>query len=412
MGVIHIREENPWDSFLRGLSPAVEAWGNRYQERHKMNVQDDVKKFLAAQPKQATMQDLLTEGYQYQEAKPQYFEDDIIGVNSSVDDLIRAYSSPNTNVGSFDQANAAAAQQVMNMQNADAKLAEMQAQNQAAFDAQQAQERLRISKKGAGVYGAQGMEDLFNSEAQKLRLGQINPNTSYNELISILEDDAAQRGDYGALAKIADIKAPNTKYSTVNLGGQTMLVGYDPKNPDATNFQYFDNSMNPYQEAGLVEKGKDRDFRRWEIESGRDFTAGENAKNRENKYGRNAGYSSAEINTANSIIKDRDRWMKDNPDANEMDYPYYDDYLDALYIRRNVIGGGSGNGGSRQPSPQPQPPNQPGNYSVQELPTNEYQQIMEKVRADAKAQGINLTNNDIMMILEDQFNIKWKSSAR
>lgn len=41
MGVIYIREENPWAEFIQGLTPMATAWGNRYIQRDIENTRND-----------------------------------------------------------------------------------------------------------------------------------------------------------------------------------------------------------------------------------------------------------------------------------------------------------------------------------------------------------------------------------
>ena len=50
MGVTVIQERNALSDFLRGLSPIVDAWGQRYKERGKANILNEVEQYQNAKP--------------------------------------------------------------------------------------------------------------------------------------------------------------------------------------------------------------------------------------------------------------------------------------------------------------------------------------------------------------------------
>lgn len=277
MGVFYVQEENPFNSFLKGVAPIADAWGDRYKERHKVNIRNRAEELAKAQAPLKTREDILAE-YNLKRAKPDYFSDDWpaqgkfgidsaeniltehkfkrarpdyfsddwpvqkkFGINSSVDDLANAYSS-SSGFGNIDQASARAAQRMIAYPNIDEILEQDNAKISADFAQNQALERAKLVKDGVGVFGYQGMQDLLNQTEQKQRLSRITADSDSMDIMKALMEEARARGDLATMAALAMYMAPNYQYNTFNTGGETVVMGVDSRKPNGMSFKSFPNT--------------------------------------------------------------------------------------------------------------------------------------------------------------------------
>ena len=341
MGVTVIREQNPLSDFLRGLSPIVDAWGQRYKERGKANILNEVE--------------------QYQNAKPQFMD-----VGAIAGDAYRPASaemfSDTGNMGGYSAVNTQTSpEELMRMVNPGtlgeiAKAYNFNSTAQADFDKNRAVQKADLQKRGADYFGGTEARALLEGADKQRRYddlaSKVTLGTPYQDIMRAAGGVSLANGDLaGAVSAFGGLK-PNVGQSSINLGGKTVLLKHDPANPGASSYESFDNSATPGQVMADNQQNLNRDHDTWKTESGRKFEWDKMGKQQELslqrlKYQADLGDASAQKqlkatqDQAKMAINAHQGWQKNNPLEPETKSPYYTGAQNAA----NFLNGGSGGAG-------------------------------------------------------------------
>lgn len=341
MGVTVIREQNPLSDFLRGLSPIVDAWGQRYKERGKANILNEVE--------------------QYQNAKPQFMD-----VGAIAGDAYRPASaemfSDTGNMGGYSAVNTQTSpEELMRMVNPGtlgeiAKAYNFNSTAQADFDKNRAVQKADLQKRGADYFGGTEARALLDGADKQRRYddlaSKVTLGTPYQDIMRAAGGVSLANGDLaGAVSAFGGLK-PNVGQSSINLGGKTVLLKHDPANPGASSYESFDNSATPGQVMADNQQNLNRDHDTWKTESGRKFEWDKMGKQQELslqrlKYQADLGDASAQKqlkatqDQAKMAINAHQGWQKNNPLEPETKSPYYTGAQNAA----NFLNGGSGGAG-------------------------------------------------------------------
>ena len=264
MGVTVIREQNPLSDFLRGLSPIVDAWGQRYKERGKANILNEVEQYQNAKPQFMDVGAIA--GDAYRPASAEMFSDTgNMGGYSGVSPQVNTQTSP---------------EELMRMVNPGtlgeiAKAYNFNSTAQADFDKNRAVQKADLQKRGADYFGGTEARALLNEADQKRRVNdlseRINSWATYQDIMRAASGIASANGDLAGVVSAAGGIKPNVGQSSINLGGKTVLLKHDPANPGASSYESFDNSATPGQVMADNQQNLNRDHDTWKTESGRKF---------------------------------------------------------------------------------------------------------------------------------------------
>ena len=387
MGVTVIREQNPLSDFLRGLSPIVDAWGQRYKERGKANILNEVE--------------------QYQNAKPQFMD-----VGAIAGDAYRPASaemfSDTGNMGGYSAVNTQTSPEELMRRVNPGTLGELaKAYNfnsivQADYDKNRAVQKADLLKRGADYFGGSEMKALIDGAEQKQRVkdlsGMINSGATYQDIMRAAGGVFLANGDLGSAVSAFGGLKPNVGLSSINLGGKTVLLKHDPANPGASSYESFDNSATPGQVIDANQQNLNRDWDRDKTISGRKFTSGENALNRQARS--DAEGSKEDIAVLNAISKYHTAWMKANPNKPASESPYY---AEGMALSKKIKGG-SGEAGAGKPAPEAP-------LSPQYLDKQEHDLYVQRVMDKAKAVGKPMSVLEASLWLQKNRNIFPKVSA-
>ena len=341
MGVTVIQERNALSDFLRGLSPIVDAWGQRYKERGKANILNEVE--------------------QYQNAKPQFMD-----VGAIAGDAYRPASaemfSDTGNMGGYSAVNTQTSpEELMRMVNPGtlgeiAKAYNFNSTAQADFDKNRAVQKADLQKRGADYFGGTEARALLDGADKQRRYddlaSKVTLGTPYQDIMRAAGGVSLANGDLaGAVSAFGGLK-PNVGQSSINLGGKTVLLKHDPANPGASSYESFDNSATPGQVMADNQQNLNRDHDTWKTESGRKFEWDKMGKQQELslqrlKYQADLGDASAQKqlkatqDQAKMAINAHQGWQKNNPLEPETKSPYYTGAQNAA----NFLNGGSGGAG-------------------------------------------------------------------
>ena len=313
MGVVVIREENPFAEFLKGIQPIGEAYFNRQAERGRANLLNDIDNYVGAKPtvmQASQLGDQWTQGY-----------------NPS-------------------QATGAVPQGLMDMQNNEALYSQFmqgsgatypmqEAQQQ--FAANQAAEKARLIKQGADYFGAQGSQQLITDAENKRRLQDItaDPNMSYQDLVRLALSYSAQSNDPKGVLSSIDMLKPNSGLHSVNLGGKTGLIAHDPTGNSPDSINLVDNTLSP----GQVQQGQQFNTQQDNIFKLRqvDFENGIKELKYKADLGDNSSVRQLKIlaDSANRNIIAHQNWMKANVGSDESKSPFYQQAMNGS----NFLGG-------------------------------------------------------------------------
>ena len=341
MGVTVIQERNALSDFLRGLSPIVDAWGQRYKERGKANILNEVE--------------------QYQNAKPQFMD-----VGAIAGDAYRPASaemfSDTGNMGGYSAVNTQTSpEELMRMVNPGtlgeiAKAYNFNSTAQADFDKNRAVQKADLQKRVADYFGGTEARALLEGADKQRRYddlaSKVTLGTPYQDIMRAAGGVSLANGDLaGAVSAFGGLK-PNVGQSSINLGGKTVLLKHDPANPGASSYESFDNSATPGQVMADNQQNLNRDHDTWKTESGRKFEWDKMGKQQELslqrlKYQADLGDASAQKqlkatqDQAKMAINAHQGWQKNNPLEPETKSPYYTGAQNAA----NFLNGGSGGAG-------------------------------------------------------------------
>ena len=409
MGVTVIQERNALSDFLRGLSPIVDDWGQRYKERGKANILNEVE--------------------QYQNAKPQFMDvGAITGNNGQVlpdsaifsDGGLTDYSGMKFNAqtppGEFMKA--------INpgMLGELAKAYNFNSTVQADYDKNRAVQKADLLKRGADYFGGSEMKALIDGAEQKQRVkdlsGMINSGATYQDIMRAAGGVSLANGDLGSAVSAFGGLKPNVGQSSINLGGKTVLLKHDPANPGASSYESFDNSATPGQVMADNQQNLNRDHDTWKTESGRKFEWDKMGKQQELslqrlKYQADLGDASAQKqlkatqDQAKMAINAHQGWQKNNPLEPETKSPYYTGAQNAANFLNGGSGGAGGAGtGNSKPTPQT-----PTSFPERRVPNDQFQSMIAQVKADAQSKGYLISDAEAIDILGKNYNIFWKSST-
>ncbi len=345
MGVTVIQERNALSDFLRGLSPIVDAWGQRYKERGKANILNEVEQYQNAKPQFMDVGAIA--GDAYRPASAEMFSDTgNMGGYSGVSPQVNTQTSP---------------EELMRMVNPGtlgeiAKAYNFNSTAQADFDKNRAVQKADLQKRGADYFGGTEMKALLDGAEQKQRVKdlseKINSGATYQDIMRAASGIASANGDLAGVVSAAGGIKPNVGQSSINLGGKTVLLKHDPANPGASSYESFDNSATPGQVMADNQQNLNRDHDTWKTESGRKFEWDKMGKQQELslqrlKYQADLGDASAQKqlkatqDQAKMAINAHQGWQKNNPLEPETKSPYYTGAQNAA----NFLNGGSGGAG-------------------------------------------------------------------
>lgn len=408
MGVTVIQERNALSDFLRGLSPIVDAWGQRYKERGKANILNEIDQYQNAKPQFMDVGAIA--GDAYRPASADMFSDTgNTGGYSGISPQVNTQTSP---------------EELMRMSNPGmlgeiAKAYNFNSTAQADYDKNRAIQKMDLQKRGADYFGGSEMKALIDGADQKRRVndlsGLINSGATYQDIMRAAGGVSLANGDLGsAISAFGGIK-PNVGQSSINLGGKTVLLKHDPANPAASSYESFDNSATPGQVMADNQQNLNRDHDTWKTESGRKFEWDKMSKQQELtlqrlKYQADLGDASAQKqlkatqDQARMAINAHQGWQKNNPLEPETKSPYYTGAQNAA----NFLNGGSGGAGTSTNTPAPMAPT---SFPERRVPTDQFQSMIAKVKADAQNKGHSLSDAEAIDILGKNYNIFWKSST-
>ncbi len=345
MGVTVIQERNALSDFLRGLSPIVDAWGQRYKERGKANILNEVEQYQNAKPQFMDVGAIA--GDAYRPASAEMFSDTgNMGGYSGVSPQVNTQTSP---------------EELMRMVNPGtlgeiAKAYNFNSTAQADFDKNRAVQKADLQKRGADYFGGTEARALLEGADKQRRYddlaSKVTLGTPYQDIMRAAGGVSLANGDLaGAVSAFGGLK-PNVGQSSINLGGKTVLLKHDPANPGASSYESFDNSATPGQVMADNQQNLNRDHDTWKTESGRKFEWDKMGKQQELslqrlKYQADLGDASAQKqlkatqDQAKMAINAHQGWQKNNPLEPETKSPYYTGAQNAA----NFLNGGSGGAG-------------------------------------------------------------------
>ena len=345
MGVTVIQERNALSDFLRGLSPIVDAWGQRYKERGKANILNEVEQYQNAKPQFMDVGAIA--GDAYRPASAEMFSDTgNMGGYSGVSPQVNTQTSP---------------EELMRMVNPGtlgeiAKAYNFNSTAQADFDKNRAVQKADLQKRGADYFGGTEARALLEGADKQRRYddlaSKVTLGTPYQDIMRAAGGVSLANGDLGSAVSAFGGLKPNVGQSSINLGGKTVLLKHDPANPGASSYESFDNSATPGQVMADNQQNLNRDHDTWKTESGRKFEWDKMGKQQELslqrlKYQADLGDASAQKqlkatqDQAKMAINAHQGWQKNNPLEPETKSPYYTGAQNAA----NFLNGGSGGAG-------------------------------------------------------------------
>ncbi len=345
MGVTVIQERNALSDFLRGLSPIVDAWGQRYKERGKANILNEVEQYQNAKPQFMDVGAIA--GDAYRPASAEMFSDTgNMGGYSGVSPQVNTQTSP---------------EELMRMVNPGtlgeiAKAYNFNSTAQADFDKNRAVQKADLQKRGADYFGGTEARALLEGADKQRRYddlaSKVTLGTPYQDIMRAAGGVSLANGDLGSAVSAFGGLKPNVGQSSINLGGKTVLLKHDPANPGASSYESFDNSATPGQVMTDNQQNLNRDHDTWKTESGRKFEWDKMGKQQELslqrlKYQADLGDASAQKqlkatqDQAKMAINAHQGWQKNNPLEPETKSPYYTGAQNAA----NFLNGGSGGAG-------------------------------------------------------------------
>ena len=459
MGVTVIQERNALSDFLRGLSPIVDAWGQRYKERGKANILNEVEQYQNAKPQFMDVGAIAGDAYRPasaemfidrgQQATPEMFTDGgNVGGYSAVspqfntqtptEDFIKAMN-PNIMGGlakAFSQGGEgySAVNPQVNTQTSPGDLMRMvnpgvlgelakayrvNSTAQADFEKNREITKADLQKRGADYFGGSEMKALLDGAEQKQRVkdlsGMINSGATYQDIMRAASGIASANGDLAGVVSAAGGIKPNYQLSSVNTGSETHLVQHDSANPSGMKTTTLKNDLTPGQEQIGVEKKLDRKFTKEMKDIDQKFEWSKMDKTQEQtlqrlKYQADLGDASAlkQYKAAQSQaqlqVKSHQEWVKNNFGKPESDSPFYTGAQNAA----NFLNGGSGGAGTGNSKPTPQIPT---SFPERRVPTDQFQSMIAQVKADAQSKGYSISDAEAIDILGKNYNIFWKSST-
>ena len=162
MGVTVIQERNALSDFLRGLSPIVDAWGQRYKERGKANILNEVEQYQNAKPQFMDVGAIA--GDAYRPASAEMFSDTgNMGGYSGVSPQVNTQTSP---------------EELMRMVNPGtlgeiAKAYNFNSTAQADFDKNRAVQKADLQKRGADYFGGTEARALLEGADKQRRYDDL-----------------------------------------------------------------------------------------------------------------------------------------------------------------------------------------------------------------------------------------------
>ena len=343
MGVTVIQERNALSDFLRGLSPIVDAWGQRYKERGKANILNEIDQYQNAKPQFMDVGAIA--GDAYRPASADMFSDGGLADYSGM--KFNAQTPPGDIMKAINPG----------MLGELAKAYNFNSTAQADYDKNRAIQKMDLQKRGADYFGGSEMKALIDGADQKRRVndlsGLINSGATYQDIMRAAGGVSLANGDLGsAISAFGGIK-PNVGQSSINLGGKTVLLKHDPANPAASSYESFDNSATPGQVMADNQQNLNRAHDTWKTESGRKFEWDKMGKQQELtlqrlKHQADLGDASAQKqlkatqDQARMAINAHQGWQKNNPLEPETKSPYYTGAQNAA----NFLNGGSGGAGA------------------------------------------------------------------
>ena len=391
MGVTVIQERNALSDFLRGLSPIVDAWGQRYKERGKANILNEVEQYQNPTKPQFMDVEAITGN------TGQVLPDSAVFGGGGLADYSGMKFSAQTPPGEFMKA--------INprMLGELAKAYNFNSTVQADYDKNRAVQKADLLKRGADYFGGSEMKALIDGAEQKQRVkdlsGMINSGATYQDIMRAAGRVSLANGDLGsAVSAFGGIK-PNVGQSSINLGGKTVLLKHDPANPGASSYESFDNSATPGQVMADNQQNLNRDWDRDKTISGRKFTSGENALNRQARS--DAEGSKEDIAVLNAISKYHTAWMKANPNKPASESPYY---AEGIALSKKIKGG-SGEAGAGKGDGKPAP------LGPQYLDKQEHDRVVQNYINIMAKKGYSVSASEASLWLQENKKIFPKVSA-
>ena len=392
MGVTVIQERNALSDFLRGLSPIVDAWGQRYKERGKANILNEVEQYQNAKPQFMDVGAIA--GDAYRPASAEMFSDTgNMGGYSGVSPQVNTQTSP---------------EELMRMVNPGtlgeiAKAYNFNSTAQADFDKNRAVQKADLQKRGADYFGGTEARALLEGADKQRRYddlaSKVTLGTPYQDIMRAAGGVSLANGDLaGAVSAFGGLK-PNVGQSSINLGGKTVLLKHDPANPGASSYEFFDNSATPGQVMNDNQQNLNRDWDRDKTISGRKFTSGENALNRQARS--DAEGSKEDIAVLNAISKYHTAWMKANPNKPASESPYY---AEGMALSKKIKGG-SGEAGAGTGDGKPAP------LGPQYLDKQEHDRVVQNFINIMAKKGYLVSASEASLWLQENKKIFPKVSA-
>lgn len=382
MGVVVIREENPFAEFLKGIQPIGEAYFNRQAERGRANLLNDINNYAGAKPnvmQASQLSDQFSQGYAPSQAT---------GVTP------QGLMDMKNNEALFSQF----------MQGSGATYPMQEAQQQ--FVANQAAEKARLIKQGADYFGAQGTQQLLTDAENKQRLQNFtaDPNMSYQDLVRAALSYSTNSNDPKGVLSAIDMLKPNAGLHSVNLGGKTGLITHDPTGNSQGGINLVDNTLSPGQVQQGQQYNSQREYDWKKYTTGLNHETNERQKDRDFKTSQDKAYLNAKVGAAKQVISSHQNWLK-TTGGKEEESPYYADAQGAMVYLSSVYGAPgsaptasqSANGQGPQMSP-----------IAKQLESAQFEKAVSSLVADAQKQGHNLSRQQAIELLRENYGITEK----